>query len=68
MTTDISTNMKIWLTNLYDSAIEQEKGIISNERIWANGATNGEEALQHELNIAEHLAYIDHLNELKEEL
>lgn len=57
--------IKEWLKNLIDEEIETEKGTISNERIWGNGASNDAEVSMHQSNIENHEQYIKVLEEIK---
>jgi hypothetical protein len=57
--------IKMWLNDLYTTAIEESKTAISNERIWANG---GDDAEFHCGNIDTLEEYIEVLTQLKEEI
>jgi len=63
--------IKEWLDNLDKSKIgdeiEQTKGAIANERLWANGAPDEETAAMHEANIERYEEYIRILEGMKQE-
>lgn len=60
--------IKIWLTNMYKENIEDTKVAISNERLWAKGATSADEIEMHMNNIAEMEEYIEVLTEKMNEI
>ena len=51
-----------YTTKNIDAEVEEVKGTISNERLWANGAND---PAIHELNIADLEEYIARLEEIK---
>lgn len=63
--------VKGWLKELYEGAIAETKAAITNERIWAKGATNDETVAMHDENARlqeEYLAVLqEKLDELEEE-
>lgn len=63
----MNETVKIWLEELYKNEIEEVKGAIDNERIWAVGY-DGEEPNPHVENIEVLKEYIDILEEKLEEL
>ena len=60
--------IKIWLTNMYKENIEDTKVAISNERLWAKGATSVDEIEMHMNNIANMEEYIEVLTEKMNEI
>ena len=61
----MSEMVKEWLKDLYETAIEDTKTAIANERLWAN---SGECANEHCENIDTMEEYIEVLTELKEKI
>lgn len=59
----MTENQKIWL----ESLIEEERITASNERLWAKGALDSEEAMMHEENAEEHLEFADLLASLMDD-
>lgn len=57
-----------WLHELYDDAIQETEGAISNERGWQNGADSDEEIMMHEENIDRYEEYIQILERLESEV
>lgn len=66
----MSETVKIWLNELSENGtdiqkeIEDVKGTISNERLFAKGSRDGEEAEMHFQNIAELEEYLECLEEM----
>ena len=58
--------IKYWLNAMYDENIEDAKGTIRNEEMWAKGSPSREEEQMHLDNIADIQEYITVLEELKE--
>ena len=58
--------IKFWLVDMYDENIEDAKGTIRNEEMWAKGSPSKEEEQMHLDNIAVLQDYITVLEELKE--
>lgn len=64
----MNNTVKEWLKELYNGAIEDAKGTIANERIWANGANGDEETQMHLDNINLNEEYIAELERLRDDL
>lgn len=58
----MTENQKLWL----DELISDYRGAASNERLWAKGAQDAEQAQMHEENAAELTEFADILETLKE--
>lgn len=58
----MTENQKIWLEEL----IEEHRIAASNERLWAKGANDEEQARMHEENAEEHSDFADMLVSLME--
>jgi hypothetical protein len=58
----MTENQKLWLEEL----IEEHRVAASNERLWAKGSTDSEQARMHEENAEEHMEFADLLETLKE--
>ena len=58
--------IKFWLVDMYNENIEDAKGTIRNEEMWAKGSSSKEEEQMHLDNIAVLQDYITVLEELKE--
>lgn len=58
--------IKFWLVDMYEENIEDAKGTIRNEEMWAKGSPSREEEQMHLDNIADIQEYITVLEELKE--
>lgn len=58
--------IKFWLVDMYDENIEDAKGTIRNEEMWAKGSPSKESEQMHLDNIADLQDYITVLEELKE--
>lgn len=58
--------IKFWLIGMYDENIEDAKGTIENEKLWAKGSSSKEEKQMHLDNIKVIEEYIEVLEELKE--
>ena len=56
---------KQWFINMIDNEINEQREIISNERIWWLGSDIPEEREAHFENVVEHNHYIDVLYEIK---
>lgn len=53
----MTENQKLWLEDL----IEEHRVAASNERLWAKGAADEEQARMHEENAEEHIEFADML-------
>lgn len=58
----MTENQKLWLEEL----ISDYRGAASNERLWAKGANDAEQARMHEENAEELTEFADRLETLKE--
>lgn len=58
----MTENQKLWLEEL----IEEHRVAASNERLWAKGSNDPEQARMHEENAEEHAEFADLLETLKE--
>lgn len=58
----MTENQKLWLEEL----ISDYRGAASNERLWAKGANDAEQARMHEENAEELTEFADMLETLKE--
>lgn len=58
--------IKFWLRAMYEENIEDAKGTIENEKLWAKGSSSKEEEQMHLDNIAVIQDYICVLEELRE--
>jgi hypothetical protein len=58
----MTENQKLWLEEL----LEEHRVAASNERLWAKGANDSEQARMHEENAEEHMEFADLLETLKE--
>jgi hypothetical protein len=58
----MTENQKLWLEEL----IEEHRVAASNERLWAKGSKDSEQARMHEENAEEHMEFADLLETLKE--
>ena len=56
---------KQWFINMIDNEINEQREIISNERIWWLGSDIPEEREAHCENVVEHNNYMDMLYEIK---
>lgn len=56
----MTENQKIWLEEL----IDEHRGAASNERLWAKGADDVEQARMHEENAEEHIEFANMLTTL----
>lgn len=63
----MTDNIKFWLTEMYNNEIEEARCAASNEHLWALGS-DGESALQHEMNAEEQRDYVRVLEELRDSL
>jgi len=57
----MNETVKEWLKELYKGAIEEARGTIENERVWANGSPDAETAAMHEQNVELQEEYIAEL-------
>lgn len=57
--------MENWVTELFDTELDNVRATIANERIWANGATEESEVEMHEMNIRVNEEYFKFLQTLK---
>ena len=64
----MSNIMKIRLLAMVDSELKQVVGMISDEALWAHGATNEEEAQMHVCNIMDLEEYRDMLLRMREQV
>ena len=62
----MNERIKFWLIDMYEENIEDAKGTIRNEEMWAKGSSSKEEEQMHLDNIAVLQDYITVLEELKE--
>ena len=60
----MTENMKIWLKELYLSAVKDHLIEASNEHIWAYGAPDDETAMLHEMNSDEHKEFANLLKSM----
>lgn len=58
--------IKEWLCNLFNNEIDEVKGSIENERIWANGSLDDEAINCHGENVERYEKYLEILTELSE--
>ena len=56
----MTENQKIWLEEL----IDEHRGAASNERLWAKGADDVEQARMHEENAEEQIEFVNMLTTL----
>ena len=56
----MTENQKLWLEEL----IEEHRVAASNERLWAKGANDSEQAQMHEENAEEHIEFANMLTTL----
>lgn len=59
----MTENQKAWIKEL----IEEHQVAASNERLWAKGATDTEQAQMHEENAEEHIEFVELLKSLLRE-
>lgn len=57
----MTENQKMWLEEL----IEEHRVAASNERLWSKGASDPEQAMMHEENADEHIAFVNMLKTLR---
>ena len=62
----MNERIKFWLIDMYEENIEDAKGTIRNEEMWAKGSPSKESEQMHLDNIAVLQDYITVLEELKE--
>lgn len=62
----MNERIKYWLNAMYEENIEDAKGTIENEKLWAKGSSSKENEQMHLDNIAVIQEYITVLEELKE--
>jgi len=64
----MNETVKEWLKELYKGAMEEARGTIANERIWANGAPDAETAAMHEQNVELQEEYLAELQKRLDEV
>lgn len=62
---EITENMRQWLSDLIDAAIDDAEGGAKNEHLWALGSETNEASTMHEHNAEELKQYADVLRDIK---